>query len=650
MSLNELKLFKNVKITPDYSVVHDMDPETWRQYLTGELWESNPVWNNDSPEILFSQNVNYYRMPETIRVEGNFDLIRQATYGFLHDPTGVVNPSFGTVFFFVNDVRLLKQHSNQVTEGEDATVVDVCELDISIDVWSSYGGKFELYDSYVERRHMPRWQNVSADPDNPDWRPIYYPNAGQGVDGAYTEEAVEDLTPGKLINVPDPLPDGMADMKYILVTYIDKDSGELFTLIGFDVTFTPVSGGWNTSFNPVYKTFNTKRYFRLQDVLDGSLFSAADLTAEYVQSIVVLPELSGLDMSLEFNWNNGNPYFYFDENTEPFQFFDIVDPSPAGTLVWLRCEGKMDDLTFLMRKAGKSVTVIGPDHDAVGQDDYDDEVEPMMYYAPARQRKVVTGMGGTVIDVPDIDAFQPLYRTQNIIDMNTAITLVYGGDDVKSANAIGNMGTTEAATLPIFNSAWKSYDAISRVSDNMMYNAKQVQAIGGGLGGSALSATGGFMMGGPAGAILGLAGGILGTATTAYGNSVELDAKHVQIRNSPAVVKSGGSGLGAYILNFVDVWYMTLKMDDQSMEKLRFMYYWFGYHVNRTFKGDIDLHTRTKFDFIKTSRAKVKGDLTAGAAKQIGAIFDAGVTIYHGPEGYALIGTGDMVSNDEVEE
>ena len=649
MSLNELKLFKNVKITADYSVVHDMDPDTWRQYLTGELYPVNPDWNNDSPEILFSQTVNYYRMPETIRIEGNFDLIRQATYGFLHDPTGVANPSFGSIFFFVNDVRLLKQHSNQVTAGGDVTVQDVCELDISIDVWSSYGGKFELYDSYVERRHMPRWENVSADPDNPDWKPIYYPNAGQGVDGAYTQEAVEDLTPGKLINLPDPVPDGMADMKFILVTYIDKTSGELFTLIGADVAFTPISGGWDTSFNPVYKTFNTKRYFRLEDVLDGSLFSAASLVAEYVQSIVVLPELCGLDTALEFDWNNGSPYFYFDENTEPFQHFDIVDPTPAGTLVWLRCEGKMDDLTFLMRKAGKPVTVIGPDHDAVGQANYDDEAEPMMYYAPARQRKVVTGMGGTVIDVPDIDAFQTLYRTQNIIDMNTAITLVYGGNDVKTANAIGNMGTTEGATLPIFNSAWKSYEAISKVADNMTFNAKQMQTVGNGIGGSAMSAAGGFLMGGPGGAIMGLASGILGTVTGVYGNDVELDAKRVQIRNSPATVKSGGSGLGAYVLNFIDVWYMTLKMDDQSMEKLRFMYYWFGYHVNRTFKGDIDLHTRTKFDFIKTSRAKVKGDLTAGAAKQIGAIFDQGVTIYHGPEGYALIGTGDMVSNDEVE-
>ena len=97
-----------------------------------------------------------------------------------------------------------------------------------------------------------------------------------------------------------------------------------------------------------------------------------------------------------------------------------------------------------------------------------------------------------------------------------------------------------------------------------------------------------------------------------------------------------------------DVEYVTLKMDDQSMEKLRFMYYWYGYHVNRMFKGDIDLHTRSKFDYIKTNGAKIKGSLSAGAARQIAAIFDSGVTIYHGADGYLLIGTGDMKENDEI--
>ena len=140
MGLNHLKLFKNVKITPDYSVVHDMDPETWRQFLTGELWENFPDWNTDPPERIYAADVNYYRLPDTIRVEGNFDELRQATYGYLQDGmnTRIRGPSFGTIFFFVEDVRLLKQGSRfdqhqEGTEEEPVTfvdAVDVCELDI----------------------------------------------------------------------------------------------------------------------------------------------------------------------------------------------------------------------------------------------------------------------------------------------------------------------------------------------------------------------------------------------------------------------------------------------------------------------------------------------------------------------------------------
>lgn len=156
-------------------------------------------------------------------------------------------------------------------------------------------------------------------------------------------------------------------------------------------------------------------------------------------------------------------------------------------------------------------------------------------------------------------------------------------------------------------------------------------------------------MGGPAGAALGLIGGLVGTATGAYGNKEELRAKQVTIKNSPCNVKGTGSGLTACIEGLVTLHYVTLKLDDVSMEKLRFMYYWYGYHVNRTFKGSIDLHTRSKFDFIKTNGAKVRGALTAGAASQIAAIFDNGVTIYHGVDGYDMIGSGTMLENDEYE-
>ena len=646
MSLNELKLFKNVKITPDYSVVHDMDPETWRQYLTGELWESNPEWNNDSPEIVFSQTVNYYRMPDVIRIEGNFELIRQSTYGFLHDPTGVANPSFGTVFFFINDVRLLKQHSNQVTAGEDVTVTDVCELDISVDVWSTYGGKFELYDSYVERRHMPRWKNVSVDPDNPDWKPIYYPNAGQGVEGAYEKENVEPVVKPKTFSNLSPYMDDVdIDIQIAIVTWLNKE-GEMH-IFAFPEGHASIRLAGDFIVPLYYGMGGTfKQCVDASAALAGdALYTAMGISAEFIQSICVIKGWQSLVDNLHTGVGDiiVIPNIGYAEtvtvNNHEYVYFVIASSDRALT--------NFGDLTG---SKAASVTVVSPDHNAQPVDgEYLDAHEPMMYLEPARQRKVVAPLGGELFTVPDIVAFEGTIYTKNLIDMTAVSQTVGLFEDPVESNAMGAIGVLEAATMPIFNSAWRSYEAISKVSDTMMFNAKQMQTVGTGLGGSALSAAGGFMMGGPGGAVLGLASGILGTVSGVYGNDVELEGKRTQIKNSPCVVKSTGSGLTNIYWGLLDAYYVTLKMDDQSMEKLRFMYYWFGYHVNRTFKGDIDLHTRTKFDFIKTSRAKVKGDLTAGAAKQIGAIFDAGVTIYHGPEGYALIGTGDMVSNDEVE-
>ena len=151
MSLNKLALFKNVKITPDYSVVHDMDSDTWKDYLMGWL-DPMPADANPPENVFYDEHVNYYRMPETIRIEANYDIIRTATYGYLEDGLSEGNPgvnvSFRRIFFWVDDVRILKQFCNRDLESSPIEYKDVVELDITIDVWSSYAGKFELYDSF----------------------------------------------------------------------------------------------------------------------------------------------------------------------------------------------------------------------------------------------------------------------------------------------------------------------------------------------------------------------------------------------------------------------------------------------------------------------------------------------------------------------
>ena len=654
MSLNSLYLFSNVRITPDYSVVHDMDPGTWRDFLLGQLDPMPPGADHDTVYVN-TQKLNYYRMPDVIRIEGNYDRIKKATYGLLQD--GMWNDqqpahtSFRYVFFWVKNVRLITQRVNDHTEGAVTVFDDVVELELEMDTWSTYGiGAFSLYDSFVERRHMDRWVNKGTDLV-PDWQPVYYPNAGQGVEGAYEMEDSKDIT------TPQYTGGKHVDPRYIIVFAI-KTSGEACLFIGMDAYVQE-----DDAFQPVYRDHaQSQVYFGLEDILDGSFYGAAgaNITADLVQSIVVVPSLRSLQFAMRIP--SGQTYIEIDETLT--QFSGFTSHSGSSGLSWLDVDFSIGDMRHLMQKVTVGFgTIIAPDHNhqianpdydpsdpdsPQYLDDYDEEHEPMMYYSPARTRKVVTSFGGEVFAIPDIKAFEKSISYDNIFDMTGAVVYVYSGTDLKTANAVGAVGVLEAATLPIHNSAWKSYEAINKVGDEIAYNAKQFQTVANGITGTASSSIMGGFVGGPFGAVMGLISGSIGTAAGYHGNEEELRAKQVTIKNSPCNVKSGGSGLGAYAKGLTDVYYITLKMDDQSMEKLRFMYYWYGYHVNRMFKGDIDLHTRSKFDYIKTNGAKVKGDLTAGAAKQIAGIFDAGVTIYHGTDGYLLIGTGDMKENDEV--
>ena len=640
MALNTLYLFSNVRITPDYSVVHDMDPDTWHDFLMGWL---DPMPPGADQQIVYSNNLklNYYRMPDTLRIEGNYDKLKNATYGFLQD--GMYNDqqpaktSFKYIFFWVKDVRLITQRTSDRTEGGQTVFDDVVELELEMDTWSTYGvGAFELYDSFVERRHMDRWVNKGTDL-SPDWQPIYYPNAGQGVEGAYEMEDSKDITISKYTGGKH------VDPRYILVFAL-KTTGEACIFIGMDAYVQE-----DDAFQPVYRNHaQSQVYFGLEDILDGSFYGAggANITADLVQSIVVVPSLRSLQFAMQIP--SGQSYIEINE-TLP-QFSGFTSHSGSSGLSWLDVDFSIGDMRHLMAKATIGfASIVAPNHAAVPVDDeYLDQHEPQMYYTPARTRKVVTSFGGELFTIPDIKAFDKSISYDNIFDMTGAVAYVYSGSDLKTANAVGALGVLEAATLPIHNSAWKSYEAINKVGDEIAFNAKQMQSFANGAAGTASSAIMGGFVGNAAGAIMGAITGIVSTGTAMYGNAEELRAKQVTIKNSPCNVKSGGSGLGAYVKGLTDVFYITLKMDDQSMEKLRFMYYWYGYHVNRMFKGTVDLHTRSKFDYIKTSGAKIRGSLTAGAARQIAAIFDSGVTIYHGADGYLLIGTGDMKENDEI--
>ena len=622
--LNTLQIFDGVKTTRDYSIVTDRSKSGWYTTLTA------------NHTIVFSKDVNYYRLFDTVRIEAKYETIRKCPYGclILRDADG---NDYDRFYFWIDDVKLLKQNSQTVRDTYDViqSQNDVLELSISEDVWANNYGNFTLYDSYVERKHMPRWKNTGTEL-SPVWEPIYYPNAGQGVEGAYEKETTEDMTPPVTFTGYN----DTFDLRFIVVFALDSN-GEAKVYIGMDVAT-------RSNFVPVYQDFaNGYKYFGVQQLLDGTFYTATGLTANMVQSITVVPYLGGLRECLRLGFAGGDFYLYFDETSPLFSNWSSAHGGTGdGKQAWLTLNFGMQRLFAMMQYIYSNPTVIEPDHSAQPVDgEYLDEHEPMMYMSPARVRKVVTAFGGEVFTLPDIAAFKGTFCLQNIFDMNTAITYVFAGSDIQEANAIGAIGVLEAATLPIYNSAWRSYEAINKVGDEIAYNAKQMQTFANGAAGTASNAIVGGAIGGGLGAAANIITGIVGTGTAMYGNEEELRAKQTVIKNSPCDVKSGGSGLGAYVRGLTDVFYLTLKMDDQSMEKLRQMYYWYGYHVNRMIKGSISLHTRSKFDYIKTNGAKIRGMIPSSASKQLSEIFDRGVSVFHA---YDSIGTSTLYENDEV--
>jgi hypothetical protein len=657
MPLNRLYLFKNVKITRDYSVTHDMDNLTWFRYLVN--YQGAQTGDPSPPQTVttFPTVINYYRLPDVIRIEGNYDELRTATYGVLTKggDAGQDMPSFEYIFFWVDSVRLVKQRTEIVTVGAETIVKDVVELSVTPDIWSNKFTDCSLYDSYVARRHEDRWYRDHSDPDDPDawvYHPRYFPNAADDVGGAYTPEGdPQDISPkiemgegsGQWYN---PL--------YIVVNVLDKN-GVQRMIVGC----TMVDGEHNergctlTSDNDNMQLAS----FGLIHVMNGSLFSSLSIDAQYVQSILVTPDIKILRDATEWNGTN-------------FEVVPSADIAVAfttahtGSVPWIF--SYMESKTYISNMnagiygdAARGVTPVAPQWqyaDTPSGRIYKDKNEPMLFRSPARARKIITGMGGTIIDVPDIDAFADVFTQMNLVDLNTGLLVIFGGTDIEKANAIGNMGTAEMASLPIFESAWKNYEAIQKTGDDISFHAKQVSTVigtitgaAGGLAGGAI--TGAMTTANPIGAVggaaIGAVGGVVGGATQYWSNSENLRAKHETIRNSPCVVVNGGSGLAAYVKNFIDLHYMTLKLDDTSFNKLRTQYYYYGYNVNMVIPGTIDTKIRKYFDYIETRGARIRGNVNAEEAQGIAAAFDRGVRIYHGFEGYQRIGAGMSMENPE---
>lgn len=642
---NTLHLFSNVRITRDYSVVHDMDPETWFKYLTNTFANDDPnktIRTNDTspPGWLFVGSVSYYRLPETIRIQANYDEIRKATYGCLQNTDGLStldNPSFTYLFFWVDAVRLVKQSALVTGMSPDRTSEDVVELDVTMDVWSSNQGRFELYDSHIIRRHKDRWVNLGSLGIKVNTDNFLY--EGDKCEVSYYEHpSIVELCPKVTINSKS------WELRFMVVCSVGSNGG-----LGYQL------GAWaiDSTGKPVrlYAKHNSNYMLvmNLQDIRNGELTTITGMTMASIQSILAVGFVEKLYNYVTLTHNFGGvDYPCIDVNGDFLAEMNISSFNDGDKV----CITTVQDISAMKAVFQKPYTrTIDPDNEGQGMfpevpatpaitDAQSWNHEPMMYRSPALIHKVVNTFGTEILKVPDIRSLQLKYTIVNIIDINTGYIIIYGGENVRKSNDEGNIGVMDCPSFPITESAWKNYQAIQKAGDDIVYNAKQTQAVvataTGAIGGAAAGA---FMTGGnPAGAAVGIAGGIVRGATGYWSNSEELRAKRETIRNSPSLVKSGTGGIGGAFEDYYGFRIVILSADVAAHAKLYKQYFFFGYNVDEYNPGQVNTKTRYSFDYIETRRANIRGEIGADVASEISQIFDRGVRIYHDTAGYVRIG------------
>lgn len=633
--LPKLALFSNVPITRDYSTVRGVSSWDWLKELYGYYGNGEPSVPNPA-NVEYNSSVNYYRVPDKIRIEDDYNYIRHVTYGALYqgywddDSKSWKKPSDGEpvylqtpCFFWVDDVRIVKGGSLDRAGTNDFSVL---ELTVRPDPWANNYGNWTLHDSYVVRRHVDRFTY-----ENGHYVPIYYPTAAEGMEGSYLPGNDTDLFPAADIPDQNGDPTGQTGRLRALVLFALDNKGTPTVIIGADVVLANGTIVYTNDIN------TGNRFLTLQDFLDGNFVTASGITAEYIQSIVVVPMECICSGANTVFYENSK--FYLDVGasgvtTETFTFQNLWT-STSVTREGVVPDKSLMTMPNLFRILMQPHTVQSANPEIPDWDTYatatsvNDAQEPLLWMEPARRRFVTDGTGKEIFKVPDVRAFEEDVTVDPVFDFANTEFLIYAGSDMQDANVTGAMGTKDAIQVPIYNSAWQSYKAIQQASDNIQRRAAANSALANGITGTAMGALGGGMMAGVVGMGLGLAGGVVGTAAGIHSVNESYRAKRVLAKNSPCSVSSLGRSFGQMVDGLDTFHYITARTDDVTMAKLREDYYWKGYFVERTVNGTISLDTREYFDYIRTDGAKIRGYVNAGDATAIAAILDAGVTIVH---------------------
>ena len=605
-----VELYKDIGLDPTFKKTID---------FTSKSQQLN--WFNTKSRVTYD-NVNYNKLQNTLKINTDisFDEALSYTYAIVSD---IEASSTRKYYCFINRVTLIS--------------TETIEFELAIDPIQTFMCEYSIGESMVTREHVDRWSPNSNYPIRITPNNISI-NANSIVSTGF--DIVQDIeNNGSGKNYLNP-----SEMGHCIVCYTKRDSAtNTVKIVKAIFPFSKFSDGWIYGDRRVISgaelTYKNMVFPTVVDLLQGRIPTMFDIPPEDIVYMGVLPIVSFKLSCYTVSWDSYPHYIYENISDKIISEHYKVDDNYSFAMYAVT-----DTFTDISSKQVFTIsTVSKPTASSTAMAKY----EPALSIEPFQKVVITDGTGQIKLTIPEkfVMSGTIAVNIRTLLGNSGVYNILSLYDNYAAAGTEGASTIIEANYMDVFNDKWLTYAVTQRDTDRQLISNGNIQNAIDNLifmsyGGSLVASRGASgndttqrrqknILTGVTQAV-GLAAGasIVSSLVDSHFAWENQKLNETKIKNQPNNLLLIGTGSAMINIDTMHYHIYYVKCDAENIKNHYQNFRKYGYEVNKFEVPDV--RSRKYFNYILTDGCIIVGSLNTVIKQELAAIYDSGITIFHG--------------------
>ena len=605
-----VELYKDIGLDPTFKKTID---------FTSKSQQLN--WFNTKSRVTYD-NVNYNKLQNTLKINTDisFDEALSYTYAIVSD---IEASSTRRYYCFINRVTLIS--------------TETIEFELAIDPIQTFMCEYSIGESMVTREHVDRWSPNSNYPIRITPNNISI-NANSIVSTGF--DIVQDIeNNGSGKNYLNP-----SEMGHCIVCYTKRDSAtNTVKIVKAIFPFSKFSDGWIYGDRRVISgaelTYKNMVFPTVVDLLQGRIPTMFDIPPEDIVYMGVLPIVSFKLSCYTVSWDSYPHYIYENISDKIISEHYKVDDNYSFAMYAVT-----DTFTDISSKQVFTIsTVSKPTASSTAMAKY----EPALSIEPFQKVVITDGTGQIKLTIPEkfVMSGTIAVNIRTLLGNSGVYNILSLYDNYAAAGTEGASTIIEANYMDVFNDKWLTYAVTQRDTDRQLISNGNIQNAIDNLifmsyGGSLVASRGASgndttqrrqknILTGVTQAV-GLAAGasIVSSLVDSHFAWENQKLNETKIKNQPNNLLLIGTGSAMINIDTMHYHIYYVKCDAENIKNHYQNFRKYGYEVNKFEVPDV--RSRKYFNYILTDGCIIAGSLNTVIKQELAAIYDSGITIFHG--------------------